>query len=178
MGVCAALLAGPTCGTLAMLRIVFVITDQKFSTRQFVAWVILLLVAAGLLFACGRIERTLLRRGAYVFLSIFVVVLLVRVVMLVEGFLPFARNKAELDSAVGQYENEDYTVLEGTVSSYQISLDRTQACFYVDKTQLCSDVSATPVGYHRNASAFQIEDGMRVKVFYHNPLILRIDLID
>jgi hypothetical protein len=57
-------------------------------------------------------------------------------------------------------------------------LDRTQACFYVDKTQLCSDVSATPVGYHRDGAAFQIENGLRVKVFYHNPVILRIDLID
>ncbi len=178
MGTCASMHAVVNFSSLAMLRIVFVITDQEFATAQFARWVFLILVAAVLLFLCGRIERVLLRRGAYVFLSIFAILMVVRVVMLIDAFLPFARNKAELDSAVGQYENEDYTVLEGTVSSYQTSLDRTQACFYVDKTQLCSDVSATPVGYHRDAAAFQIENGLRVKVFYHNPLILRIDLID
>jgi len=178
MGTCASLLAVANCSTLAMLRIVFLITDQKFAAGQFARWVFLLLAAAALLFACARIERILLRRGAYVVVWILLIGIVVRIVMLVEAFLPFARNKAELDAAIEQYQNKDYTILEGTVGSYQISLDKSQACFYVDKTQLCSDVSATPVGYHRDAAAFQIEDGLRVRVFYHNPLILRIDLMD
>ena len=178
MGSTGVLMGVPDCGALAMLRVVFVVTDQSFPTGECVRAVFLSLVAAVLLFFCGRIDRVLVRRGVYILLSIFVIVMLGRAVMIVEAFLPFARNKAELDAAIGQYEREDYTVLEGTVSKYQISSDRSQACFYIDTTQLCSDVSATPVGYHRDTAAFHIEDGLHIKVFFHSPLILRIDLID
>jgi len=49
MGTCTTLLAAANCSALAMLRIVFLITDQKFATGQCVRWVFLLLAAAALL---------------------------------------------------------------------------------------------------------------------------------
>jgi energy-coupling factor transporter transmembrane protein EcfT len=159
-------------------RTLFLITDQKLSVDPYIRAAIFLLLIAILCFVGRRIPRAFLRRSLYVILSLIAAIICIRTIVIATATLPFAFNLSELNSATKEYESGDYIVVEGVVSKYQVSVDKRQACFLVGNTRICTDMSAGPVGYHRNGTTAPLEEGMHVKVFYHNPIILRIDLLD
>lgn len=159
-------------------RTLFLITDQKLRLAPSVAMAVLLILIVALFFVARRVPRAFWRRSAFVLLSIAAAIALIRTLVLAAGALPFAFNLQELNSAVQAYQRGDYVVAEGVVSKYQISSDKRQSCFFVGDTRICTNMAAGPVGYHRTGATVPLEDGMHVKVFYHAPIILRIDLLE
>ena len=122
----------------------------------------------------------LFRRIAYVVLSISCVCLWIRMILVLTAILPFLFHLEELSAAIHQYKSGDYIIAEGLVSSDGISRNRTIDCFLIGKTELCTSIKTIPVGYYRNGAggAEIIKDGMNVRVFYHGPVILRVDVLD
>jgi hypothetical protein len=92
--------------------------------------------------------------------------------------LPYIFEGRRLNAAIQQYERADYLTVEGTISGYKYIPEENRSCFLVDQTEVCSYASTLPFGYHRNGTSLVIRDGMRVRVFFREPLIFRIDLIE
>jgi hypothetical protein len=165
---------------IGVFRIVFVITDQKLPVWQTWAWPALSLLAICLFFAAARVSNVIVRRSAFGFLAILTALGLCRGVLLIPDYLPYAWNQSELDTAVQQYQRGEYSVIEGVVSRYTISADRRRTCLYIDETAACTDMSHGPIGYHGDIRTISVRElsGKHVRVFYHAPIILRIDRLE
>jgi hypothetical protein len=162
----------------AITRTVFVITDQLVSVWPFARSLMYLAILCGALYISRRIPRQRIRRTAYIGLLDIGFIVFSRLNFRVASALPFIFRTSELDAAIQQYEHGNYQTVEGTVSGYKYIPEKARSCFLVDQTEVCSYASTLPIGYHRNGETFVVRDGMRVKVFYHEPLIFRIDLVE
>jgi hypothetical protein len=156
----------------------FLITDQKLNVFPYAIAALILILVVVLSFVARRIRIAVVRRGTFVILLVIGAITFGHAILLVTQFLPFEYNLPELNDAVQEYEQGDYIVVEGVVSDYQISADKSHACVVVGKSPICTNMSAGPVGYHRTGATATLEEGMHVKVYYHDPVILRIDLIE
>ena len=165
---------------IGLLRTVFVITDQNLSVWQGLSWPTLSLLAICLFFAAARISNLAARRSAFAVLAILAVLGFWRGAMLIPEFLPYAWNRSELDTAIQQYQRGEYSVIEGVMSRYTVSADRRRSCLYVNETAVCTDMSHGPIGYHGDIHTISFRElsGKHIRVLYHYPTILRIDLLE
>ena len=92
-----------------------------------------------------------------------------------------AMNDGKFDGAIRQYEQGDYKVIQGTVNSIndsQTIANLRNFCFNVDQTRMCTDPSDTPLGPSAYFILSNVHNGQHVRVYYHDPIILRIDLLE
>jgi hypothetical protein len=161
-----------------MVRTVFLISEQT-PPAYFILTALTITVTSGLLiFFVRKMHNTFARRSIYVVLSIVCATALFTAIKNTAEALPFVFNSKQLNSAIQQYKRGDYVTFEGIVSEYQVNAKRTESCFRVDGNHVCTNMSGGPYGYRRDGSTSPVEDGMRVKVFYHEPVILRVDVMD
>lgn len=165
--------------TLAMFRTVFVITDQVPSLRSVtVPLAFLIAIFALLLLALIRLRGSRLRIAAAIVLLIALMVCSINFMIGALHWLSYSDRADEYASAIRQYQGGDYKTAEGIVSEIEYTRDR-GLCFLAGSAQICTTAPIRGVGYQRNgALPFRLEDGMKVRVFYHDGTILRIDLIE
>jgi hypothetical protein len=162
-----------------MFRTVFVITDQVPSFRSVAVPLAFLIAIMGLLLlALIKLRGSRLRIAAASVLLVALMACSIRFLIGAVDWLSYLDRAEEYASAIRQYQGGDYKTAEGTVSQIDYTPDR-GLCFLAGGAQICTAAPLRGVGYQRNGSLpFRLEDGMKVRVFYHDGTILRIDLIE
>jgi len=161
-----------------MVRTVFLITEQTPPAYTILTALTITVTGVLLIFFVRKVHNTFARRCSYVVLSIVSATALFTAIKNAAEALPFVFDSKQLNSAIQQYKRGDYVTYEGILSEYQVNAKRTESCFRVDGNQVCTNMSGGHYGYHRDGNTFPVEDGMRVQVFYHEPVILRVDVMD
>jgi hypothetical protein len=165
--------------SFALIRTVFVITDQVPSLRSIMApFSCVVAILALLLLALLKLRRRRLRLTAAIVLPIVLIICWYWTLFGVLHWFTYSVDADKFSSAFQQYQNGDYQTAEGVVSGCQYTHEK-GFCFSAGSTQVCTGPHFTRVGYHRNGtSPFILEDGMKVRVYYRDGTILRIDLIE
>jgi len=165
-----------------MTRTVFVITEQAPPLASIIALLTVGLAAGCLLLVLKRLHNKFMRRAATaVLLVICLTTLFIGMKRTVDN-LSTVFHLADLQFAIRQYQHGDYVTFEGVVSDCRVNgrgdVSIGEICFCVAANPVCINLSRGGIGYHLNGAYYPIEDGMRVKIFYHDPVILRVDVFD
>jgi len=165
--------------SLGMIRTVFLITDQIPSFRStLIAFSCVVAVVVLLFVALLKLRGRRLRIAAAIVLPILLMVCSAWFVPGLGHWFEFSVRAEDYRKALAQYCSGNYKVAEGVASEGQYTHDG-GFCFVAGSTRLCTGPYFKEVGYHRNGtSPFILEDGMRVRVYYLDQTILRIDQLD
>ena len=159
-------------------RTVFLITDQKLPPVPIAHYVLCMAAVCAALVISVIFARGNLKLVFGAGFAIAGAVVGIHFINVVTERLPFELRSHELESAIHQYEHGDYMIADGTVKGYEFTDGKHGICYYLDATQVCTYDSTIPVGYHFARNGFVLRKGMRVRIFYHEPLILRIDVVE
>ena len=164
---------------IGLFRTVFVITDQIPRFRStFVALSCILAVLGLLLLALLKLRGRSLRIVAAIVLPILLAFCSFWYISGDLRAFEYSLHADDYKNAVLQYRSGDYQTAEGVASGGRYTHEG-GFCFLAGSTQICTSPYFKEVGYHRNGtSPFILENGMRVKVYYDDGTILRIDQLE